>query len=671
MKRGNAWLVALSTGLACCGKSSHGERGLAPSAVPQVTASANGPAAAKLPEDGLAEAYAQFKAEFAGLELDKIYPIGYGFHPALVTETVRKPVPRGSAGYARGRAKLELAEGRVLATLDGAPAPGTFDLWLVKNVPGEARTVAPEVGDEFLRVGRFDGTTPSGGRSLDVTIGKGPRGVDFDFDLIVVTRAGQDPAASRVAVGARSLFEKRWFREKSGLTAPVAAGAMSDEVETRDPWVMRGAYLFAHETFGGNGRTCSTCHRLEHNFTIDPAFIAALPASDPLFVAETNPALAQLEDPKLLRERALVRTNADGYDQPPVLRSVQHLFALSTTQGLENAVLPFPRTPPDHALGWSGDGAPGRGTLHEFAVGAIAQHLTRDLRRRSGVDFRLPSQEELDALEAFELFNGRQKMVDGRPLVLRDAHAEAGRKLFLTSNTGAKCSTCHVDFGTLDEKTPPLAYGVLAPQGVRGLTPELPKDDGFLAPIPGAVPLFVRNLPVPGAAHLFGGGSFNVPSLIETPDTMGAFHNNAATDLEAAIAYYASDTFKKSEAGAELPIELSASDIAALGAFLRTLNAAENMRQIRKRVAFVREHRAPGNAAILALAQGDAADAVNDLAPKALSPGAQTDLAAVKALLGVASASLDADRPLLLEPVLVRLSHAKAELFAQNPNDEF
>ena len=51
-------------------------------------------------------------------------------------------------------------------------------------------------------------------------------------------------------------------------------------------------------TFDGNGRTCATCHPPSNNFTIDPAFIASLPSDDPLFVAEFNPDLAALEDPK-------------------------------------------------------------------------------------------------------------------------------------------------------------------------------------------------------------------------------------------------------------------------------------------------------------------------------------------------------------------------------------
>src|SRR5262245_52118056 len=56
-----------------------------------------------------------------------------------------------------------------------------------------------------------------------------------------------------------------------------------------------GANLFFRGTFGGNGRTCATCHRVNNNLTIDPKFIATLPKTDPLFVAEFNTALKDLE----------------------------------------------------------------------------------------------------------------------------------------------------------------------------------------------------------------------------------------------------------------------------------------------------------------------------------------------------------------------------------------
>src|ERR1044072_4052215 len=67
-----------------------------------------------------------------------------------------------------------------------------------------------------------------------------------------------------------------------------------------------GADLFFRETFNGNGRTCGTCHRIERNSAIDATFIARLPSSDPLFIAENHAdpfQLDNLEVPAQLRQR--------------------------------------------------------------------------------------------------------------------------------------------------------------------------------------------------------------------------------------------------------------------------------------------------------------------------------------------------------------------------------
>lgn len=63
---------------------------------------------------------------------------------------------------------------------------------------------------------------------------------------------------------------------------------------TQSQLIELGRFIFNNVTFQGNGRTCATCHPATNNFTIDPEFIATLPPNDPLFVAETNPALADL-----------------------------------------------------------------------------------------------------------------------------------------------------------------------------------------------------------------------------------------------------------------------------------------------------------------------------------------------------------------------------------------
>src|SRR6185369_8276302 len=141
--------------------------------------------------------------------------------------------------------------------------------------------------------------------------------------------------------------------------------------------------------------------------------------------------------------------NLDGFDDPThkfVMRGVPHTLSLSLTDGVANGF----SDPPDHRLGWSGDGSTGRGTLHEFAFGAIIQHFTKSLARRPGVDFRIPTEEELDALEAFQLFTGRQKRSDFSVfsgILPTDPHASNGSTLFFSVG----CNTCHTDLSGQDD----------------------------------------------------------------------------------------------------------------------------------------------------------------------------------------------------------------------------
>ena len=71
--------------------------------------------------------------------------------------------------------------------------------------------------------------------------------------------------------------------------------------------------------------------RATNNFTIDPQYIATLTKNDPLFVAENNPALKNLENPQLMRSLGLICENVDGFDKPCVFRGVPHTLALRTS----------------------------------------------------------------------------------------------------------------------------------------------------------------------------------------------------------------------------------------------------------------------------------------------------------------------------------------------------
>jgi len=578
--------------------------------------------AALTAEDGLAEAYALFKQDFVNFGFDQLFRIGFGFHPGLSTEKI---LTQGRTP--NGNAFLIFAESRVTAFLHDVPPGLLLDLWFVQNVAGSGRTVRPETGDQFLKVGSFQ-VDQSGDVTLDATLGTN---INFDLDMVVLTRRGQSPVQSRIAVGSRTLFEKRFFRERLGRTLDPVSGTLANNVETTDRLVERGAALFFNEQFAGNGRTCGTCHRAERSLTIDAQFIATLPNNDALFVAETNPALAGLENTTLVRQRGLIRENVDGFDDPLhkfVERGTPHTLALGTTLNLASSF----GFPPQQLLGWGGDGAPGRGTLNEFSFGAVVQHFTKNLARRPGIDFRIPTQEELDALEAFQLFTGRQKLPILTNLVPRDARASDGKNLFFGQ---AQCTFCHFDQTTNNGNFN---------TGVANLTPDLPIDDGFA-------------------------GFFNVPPLIEAADTGPLFHNNAVPDVEGAVAFYVSPTFRSSPSA--IFIDLTATQQANVAAFLRVLNAAENIRQVRKRVQFVRDHRSAGNTSLLTAAIADAQDAISVLSVKNLNLAATNELADVKLTLQIGQANPDANRPAFMDHALVFLNLAKGELFSANPDNQF
>ncbi len=269
----------------------------------------------------------------------------------------------------------------------------------------------------------------------------------------------------------------------------VALGLVSAQVS-------RGGALFFGETFGGNGRTCASCHPVENDTTIDPGFIAKLREETPgapLFASDLGRQLGVpgLEIPDLLESHGLVRENVDGFASPSthfVLRGVPHLLSLATS------IDPPPAGPggqlPDgtserfeHRLGWSGDGAGEPGTLRRFVVGAVAQHLTRNAETHTPgrESFRHPSAEQLAELEAFLLSLGRTRDLSLADVRLHNLSAERGRTLFSTGRGGAKCFVCHADAGArstfggnrnFDTGIERVRLALLDPRGIPG-------DGGF------------------------------------------------------------------------------------------------------------------------------------------------------------------------------------------------
>lgn len=345
-----------------------------------------------------------------------------------------------------------------------------------------------------------------------------------------------------------------------GMLSATAASAQSPAL------IERGRQLFFNETFNGNGRTCGTCHPATNNFTIDRAFVRTLPPSDPLFIVRSTKELRDIEIKQFLRD-GIILENLDTFANPGVMRGVPHTLALG----------PSTR---NNATGWSGDGSPG--ALREFATGAVTQHFPKTLNRQPGVDFRLPNNDELEAMLAFQLSLGRQADPVLASLEFDDPVVQEGLELF----TGAArardggtraCSGCHTNGSTNDQQratgTELLPTGPACQQGFK-----VPGDGGQgQSPVTTVIRKQLCGKGPNSATVFRGNRTFNVPPAIEAADTPPFFHNNAVATLEGSITFYTSDIFNDSSAGAGRAFVLDADEVNAIGAFLRTLNAMQNI----------------------------------------------------------------------------------------------
>ena len=346
-----------------------------------------------------------------------------------------------------------------------------------------------------------------------------------------------------------------------------------------------GADIFMKENFNGNGRTCGTCHRVERNFAIDAPFIARLPNSDPLFIAENtsdNLPLDGLEIPAQLRARGLILENVDG-TQPEgptnrfVLRSVPH----NLSQGTSVTRPSFGQNPPAERTGWGGDGAPSTGTnasgvpmtgrLADFTNGAINQHFTRSLNRVIGTDFRQATEQEGQAVATFMRALGRTNEINLNAISFSDAGADAGRVRFINS----LCNTCHANAGANDAGSNQNFFTgveIVKNPALSGF----PQDGGF------------GGFDFQSPPSAIGDSTFNTPPIIEAADSGPFFHTDTQvigapaenTDsvqtIEQSVAFYNS--------AANQLTNFNATEIAQVGRFLRVLNAVFNIQMASNRI---------------------------------------------------------------------------------------
>ena len=255
---------------------------------------------------------------------------------------------------------------------------------------------------------------------------------------------------------------------------------------------------------------------------------------DPLFVADNIGALMDLEDGGaggLLRTNGLILENIQGgFDGDPFFRAPPSLFNLSRTApyGLSGNI-------PD---------------LREFSTGAVIQHFPKTLNRTTegpNPDFVLPTESQLDALEAFMLSlespaDGNFK-VSGPNSILstaadpraRDTDRAEVRGRNLLSSVG--CTRCH-------RRSQTAFSGGNLNTGVESLITFGTGDTGD------------------------GSGRFQTPGLFGLRKA-AFFHNNAVgnnttplametlqfTNLRDAVAFYATTDFTESPTGGQVTFD--------------------------------------------------------------------------------------------------------------------
>ena len=342
--------------------------------------------------------------------------------------------------------------------------------------------------------------------------------------------------------------------------------------------------LFRKETFGGNGRTCETCHR-PGTGTLSPPDVEELFQQDP-----NNPLFLHdgLDDgvsgTARIRQHATIRIVRP---LPPNVRIAEDPSATSVVvvRGIPSTL----NTPAlDPALMYDLRAR----TLADQALGAIHDHTQNTVE---------PTEAQLGLIADFQRSDKRffssdvlEDFARGGPApVLPPGNSKSeqrGRLMFVEAeftpgSTKGICALCHS--GPMLNQT--SRFNVGAPPGARianiGVSERnllnLPEytfliDDGFGhvqsvrmsdlgIPLtnprpPGVPPPFVRH-------PAFFAGFFKIPSLWGVKKTAPYFHDNSVKTLEELAEFYA-DLFANNP---DFPLQLTAQDKADMVAYLKLL----------------------------------------------------------------------------------------------------
>lgn len=322
-----------------------------------------------------------------------------------------------------------------------------------------------------------------------------------------------------------------------GGLSPADGGGLAPETEVAGVQqsvaiASQGEALFRQEVFGGNGRTCETCHSMATG-TVSPAELQARYQQNP-------------NEPMF---RALDSDNGAGQSYQRLLNDATVLVSIplpSNTKLLLNPAthLTLPRGIPstldtpalDPVLMYDGR-AP---TLTAQAHDAIMGHAEAT---------RTPTAEELASIASFEqtLFSS-QAMADyaqtGVAPPLPEGNTESEKRGRAFFRPEGACGQCHTG-PLLNETGPRNIFG--QPPGSRFSSALISELNPNLQPLYTFViqrPLLpeVRTSPDPGRFLITGRvadfNHFKIGSLRNIRNTAPYFHNNSAKTLEDVATHY-------------------------------------------------------------------------------------------------------------------------------------
>lgn len=378
-----------------------------------------------------------------------------------------------------------------------------------------------------------------------------------------------------------SLRNLKLFISLMIIVLAIAIGCLSGQAQSKNPTneagdPQRGKLVFERKTFGGNGRTCLTCHNLATG-TVSPEEAQArfdVNPNDPLFLhdgsddGQGNGVTRMLAD-ATIRVQIPLPENVMLADDPDAKSVVLHRGIPTTlnTPALDPALMSDGRQP----------------DIESQARGAVQDHYQASIK---------PDDRDIADIAAFELSDSffsskvlRKFALEGAAPKLpqgKTASEKRGKIFFddvpLTSPTqkAGLCAACHS--GPMLNESSKLFP--LFPPGTRFtsvLVSELNAAQNpvknFIFTNPDGTTAMVSS-PDPGRALITGDlndvNAFKIPSLWGIRHTAPYFHDNSAKTLEDVVKHYAQ--FFLIVTGPENPIILTDQDIADIVAYMKLLD---------------------------------------------------------------------------------------------------